>query len=76
MPARVSVDHLEIDKVLHDFVNHEAMPGTGVSEQAFWHGFAGLVSALAPRNAALLRRRDEVRFAWNATWAQSAGHSA
>ena len=54
MPARVSVDHLEIDKVLHDFVNHEAMPGTGVSEQAFWQGFAGLVSALAPRNAALL----------------------
>lgn len=61
MPARVSLDHLEIDKLLHDFVNHEAIPGTGVSEQAFWHGFAGLVSALAPRNAALLSRRDRLQ---------------
>ena len=61
MPARVSVDHLEIDKVLHDFINQEAMPGTGVSEQAFWDGFAGLVSALAPRNAALLSRRDRLQ---------------
>jgi malate synthase len=61
MPARVSVDHLEIDKVLHDFVNHEAMPGTGVSERPFWQGFAALVSALAPRNAALMSRRDRLQ---------------
>jgi malate synthase len=61
MPARVSVDHLQIDKVLHDFINQEAMPGTGVSERAFWDGFSGLVSALAPRNAALLSRRDRLQ---------------
>jgi len=61
MRAIVSVDHLEIDMLLYDFVNHEAMPGTGVQEQSFWKGFAGLVRALAPRNAALLQRRDDLQ---------------
>jgi malate synthase len=61
MQATVSVDHLEIDTNLYDFVNHEAMPGTGVQQAAFWKGFAALVQALAPRNSALLRRRDELQ---------------
>jgi malate synthase len=61
MRARVSIDRLGIDKALYDFVSHEAMPGTAVESQAFWSGFARLVVALAPRNAALLRRRDELQ---------------
>src|SRR5271168_3973203 len=54
MRAIVKVDPIEIDKVLFDFVAREALPGTGVDEQSFWKGFAGLVGRLAPRNAALL----------------------
>src|SRR5271168_4823504 len=61
MRAMVTVDHLEIDQVLYDFVNREAMPGTDVEERAFWRGFAALVRALAPRNAALLARRDALQ---------------
>jgi malate synthase len=61
MRTSVSVDRLAIDKVLYDFVNHEAMPGTGVQQDAFWDGFASLVRKLAPRNAALLERRDELQ---------------
>jgi malate synthase len=61
MSAKVSVAHIEIDRVLYDFVNQEAMPGTGVQEQVFWHGFADLVGALAPRNAALLSQRDQLQ---------------
>ena len=61
MRAMVSVGHLEIDKVLFDFVSHEAMPGTGVQELPFWSGFGALVRALTPRNAALLQRRDELQ---------------
>src|ERR1700694_507983 len=53
MRATVTVDHLDIDKVLYDFVNHEAMPGTGLQERPFWDGFAALVRAFAPRNAEL-----------------------
>jgi len=61
MRATVSVDHLGIDQHLYDFVNHEAIPGTGIQEAAFWRGFATLVRTLAPRNAALLQRRDELQ---------------
>jgi malate synthase len=61
MPARVTVDQLAIDKVLYDFVNDEAMPGTGIAPRPFWSGVAALVRALAPRNAALLERRDTLQ---------------
>jgi malate synthase len=61
MRATVNVDHLAIDKHLYDFVNREAVPGTGVEEAAFWQGFASLVRTLAPRNAALLQHRDNLQ---------------
>jgi len=61
MRATVRVGELEIDQVLYDFVNQEAIPGTGVQQQSFWTGFSGLVGTLAPRNAALLERRDELQ---------------
>ncbi len=57
----VHLDALGIDQILYDFVNREAMPGTRVREQPFWAGFASLVRNLAPRNAVLLARRDELQ---------------
>jgi len=61
MRATVSLRRLRIDKVLYDFVNHEALPGTGIQPESCWSGFSALVERLAPRNAALLRRRDELQ---------------
>jgi malate synthase len=61
MRATVSVNRLGIDKVLYDFVNQEAIPGTGIQEGPFWSGFCALVRALAPRNTELLQRRDELQ---------------
>src|SRR5271168_2487971 len=61
MDANVGVDGLQIDEALYEFVNREAMPGTGVHAEPFWRGFAALVRALAPHNAALLARRDELQ---------------
>jgi malate synthase len=73
MPARINVDHLEIDANLYDFVNREAIPGTGVQEQPFWRGFANLVGALAPRNAALMSQRDQLQEKIDAWHRQYAG---
>ena len=61
MRATISVDELKVDQGLYDFINNEAIPDTGVQAQAFWRGFASLVRTLAPRNAALLRKRDELQ---------------
>ncbi len=57
---RIDVAGLKVAKVLHDFMA-EAVQGTGVSADAFWTGFAALLTDLAPRNAALLARRDELQ---------------
>src|SRR6266481_5097666 len=73
MRATVSVEHLVVDKVLYDFVNHEAIPGTGVQERPFWSGFCALVRALAPRNSELLLRRDELQSKIDAWHRQSPG---
>ncbi len=61
MRPNVNLENITIDKGLYDFVNAEVMPGTGVVPQEFWRGFARLVGEMAPRNAALLRRRDELQ---------------
>jgi malate synthase len=61
MTERVRAGDIEIDFRLHDFVRHEAAPGTGVDPAAFWRGFGALVRRLAPRNAALLARRDTLQ---------------
>ena len=73
MRATVTVDHLDIDKVLYDFVNEEAMPGTGLRERPFWSGFGALVRALAPRNAELLLRRDRLQSMIDAWHRQNPG---
>jgi malate synthase len=48
---------LAIDPILKQFVDDEAIPGTGLQAGAFWAGFETLVAEFAPRNAALLERR-------------------
>ena len=61
MPETICVDRIQIDRRLYDFVVGEALPGTGVAAEDFWHGFAALASRLAPQNAALMRRRDQLQ---------------
>jgi malate synthase len=61
MTARIKVDAIEIDAALHEFVAREVIPGTGIDARAFWSGFAALAARMAPRNAALLARRDELQ---------------
>jgi malate synthase len=60
-PAPVVVADLRIDPALYAFVTREAMPGTGVREGEFWLGLADLFRELAPVNAALLQRRDQLQ---------------
>ena len=61
MSSFISIDDIAIDKKLFDFVNKEAIPGTGVSADVFWRGFAALVRRLAPLNEKLLRHRDKLQ---------------
>jgi malate synthase len=73
MSATISVDQIKIDKVLYDFVNEEAVPGSGIEAQRFWQGFAALVAAKSSRNAQLLQRRDELQAKIDAWHRQNPG---
>ena len=61
MTERVQIGGLQVAKVLFDFVNNEAIPGTGVSADAFWAGAASVIHDLAPKNRALLAKRDALQ---------------
>ena len=58
---RVSVAGLSVAAELHDFMNDEALPGTGVAPAAFWAGLANILAELAPRQRALLATRDAIQ---------------
>jgi malate synthase len=61
MTDRVKMGQLDVAPVLLDFINQEALPGTGIDQESFWRGFDALVAEFAPRNAQLLRKRDELQ---------------
>ena len=61
MTNRVDRHGLRVAKELDDFITAEALPGTGLGEDAFWSGFSAIVRDLTPRNRALLSRRDELQ---------------
>jgi len=61
MTDRVSVGNLRIARVLYDFVNKEALPGTDIDPDSFWAGVDKVVTDLSPQNQDLLNRRDELQ---------------
>ena len=61
MTNRIEIAGLRVAGELFTFVADEALPGTGISELDFWHRFAAIVKDLAPKNRALLARRDELQ---------------
>src|ERR1700744_226071 len=61
MKDRVSVGNLRVAKVLYDFVNTEALPGTEIDPDSFWAGVDKVVTDLGPQNQDLLARRDQLQ---------------
>ncbi|MDO3638093.1 malate synthase G [Mycolicibacterium arseniciresistens] len=61
MTDRVEVGNLRVARVLYDFVNDEALPGTDIDPDSFWSGVDKVVADLTPRNTELLARRDDLQ---------------
>ncbi|MEO0394211.1 MAG: malate synthase G, partial [Pseudomonadota bacterium] len=61
MTARVDVNGYKIAQELVDFVNNEALPGTGIEADAFWNGMTKGLDTLGPKNRALLDKRDALQ---------------
>src|SRR5271169_6608263 len=61
MTDRVSAGNLRVARVLYDFVNNEALPGTDIDPDSFWAGVDKVVADLTPQNQGLLNTRDELQ---------------
>ncbi|MEO6040383.1 MAG: malate synthase G, partial [Croceibacterium sp.] len=61
MSGRVERSGLQVDGALAAFLEGEVLAPLGRDPAAFWAGFADLLQGFAPRNSALLDRRDDLQ---------------
>jgi malate synthase len=52
-----SLGSIRVTDTLFEFINKEAISGTGIDANVFWTGFAEIVDDLAPKSRALLDER-------------------
>ncbi|HWI85643.1 MAG TPA: malate synthase G [Sphingomonas sp.] len=64
---------LTVATVLADFIELEALPGTGIPADDFWRGVADIFARFAPENEALLARRDLLQSQIDAWHGERAG---
>lgn len=60
MSQRIERNGLQVAAELVNFIETQALPGTGVDPVEFWAGFADLVHEFGPRNQALLAEREAI----------------
>jgi malate synthase len=73
--SRIEKNGLAIEAVLHDFLVSEALPGSGVDPDAFLAGFSAIVHDLAPKNRALLAKRDSLQASIDSWYRQNGAPS-
>ena len=61
MTERTQIGGLEIATNLYDLVANEIAPGTGVEPDQFWAELEKILADLAPKNKALLEKRDDIQ---------------
>jgi malate synthase len=64
---------LSVASELADFIETQALPGTGIAPDAFWAGAAAIFARFAPLNAALLEKRDALQATIDAWHVRGAG---
>ncbi len=61
MTNRTDRHGLQVDTALAAFIETSALPGTGVTPDAFWAGFSDLVHSMGPKNRDLLAVRANIQ---------------
>jgi malate synthase len=57
----VEIGGLKVNEELYHLVRDEIAPGTGMNADRFWKSFGEIVRDLAPKNRALLEKRDKLQ---------------
>tara|TARA_Y100000590_G_scaffold462086_1_gene625286 strand:- start:2651 stop:4810 length:2160 start_codon:yes stop_codon:yes gene_type:complete len=58
---RIQKENLKVESKLLDFINNEAIPGTGIDADRFWTKFDKAVHQLTPLNKRLIKIREEIQ---------------
>ena len=61
MTQTIQLAGLTINGNLHDFIEHEALPDTGIASAHFWQSFANIINDLSGENSQLLAKRDDLQ---------------
>ena len=61
MKDRVEKHGLQVATILADFIEQQALPGTGIEAEAFWKGFSSLIHEKGERNRTLLEKRESLQ---------------
>ncbi len=61
MTARTPAHRLQVATELHQFIEQQVLPGTGIDAATFWKGFDAIAHDLGPKNVALLAERDRLQ---------------
>ena len=64
---------LKISSKLFDFINNEAIPGTGIKIEEFWNNFEKTVHEVTPINKNLIEKRENIQNKINDWHRQNAG---
>jgi len=75
MSTKIARAGLQVDEGLATFIETEVLTPLGRDAAAFWKGFASLVAEYAPRNAALLAKREELQAVIDAWHGERAGQA-
>lgn len=73
MTDRINRHDLQIAPELFSFIEEQALPGSGVTSEAFWKGLSGLVHEEGPHNRALLEIRADMQQKLDAWFAARKG---
>ncbi|UGA55346.1 malate synthase G [Vibrio sp. VB16] len=61
MSNRIQQGGLQIDSTLYALVNQHIIPGTDLNADDFWQSFEAILDDLAPKNKALLTKREDLQ---------------
>jgi malate synthase len=61
MSTRIECSGLSVASELHDLIEQEIAPGTGISSASFWQELANILGDLTPKNRELLDKRRKIQ---------------
>ena len=61
MSDRIQIGSLQVATEIHQLLEQDILPGTGLKAEQFWQGLEAILTDLTPRNRELLAKRENLQ---------------